>query len=148
MCGWCEHAEPMEADMGEPPRHGNTDLTQVNTITERIIGCAIEVHRVLRCGLYESLYRKALSIEFDSRALAYQREARLPAMYKGRRLGYYRVDFIVERCAIVEIKSVDRLNPVFETQVLTYLRVTGLRVGLLINFNVPLLKDGIKRLIV
>src|SRR5439155_1384422 len=84
---------------------------EINTVTERIIGCAIEVHRVLRCGLFEALYRSAMAIEFDAAGLTYQREARLPAVYKGRLLGQYRIDFIVENLVIVEIKSVERVNP-------------------------------------
>ena len=134
--------------MDQPQRHKDTELELINSTTERIIGCAIEVHRVLRCGLFESLYRSALAIEFDAAGLSYEREVALPAVYKGRLLGNYRVDFIVEGKVIVEVKSVERMNPVFETQLLTYLRIAQKRVGLLINFNSTLLKDGIKRRIV
>jgi GxxExxY protein len=134
--------------MDEPQRHGDTELDRINKITERIIGCAIEVHRVLRCGLFESIYRSALAIEFDAAGLAYEHEVQIPAVYKGRLMGHYRVDFIVEDMVIVEVKSVERMNPVFETQVLTYVRLKKKRVGLLINFNSRLLRDGIKRLIV
>jgi GxxExxY protein len=134
--------------MEEPQRRGDTELEEINQITERIIGCAIEVHRVLRRGLFESVYRSAMAIELDAAGLTYQREAQLPAVYKGRLLGQYRVDFIVEHLVIVEIKSVERMNPIFDTQVLTYLRVAKKRVGLLINFNSRLVRDGAKRLIV
>jgi len=134
--------------MDQPQRHGDTELDEINTVTERIIGCAIEVHRVLRCGLFEALYRSAMAIEFDAAGLTYQREARLPAVYKGRLLGQYRIDFIVENLVIVEIKSVERMNPIFDTQALTYLRLAKKRVGLLINFNSRLVRDGVKRLIV
>ena len=134
--------------MDQPQRHGDTELDEINTVTERIIGCAIEVDRVLRCGLFEALYRSAMAIEFDAAGLTYQREARLPAVYKGRLLGQYRIDFIVENLVIVEIKSVERMNPIFDTQVLTYLRLAKKRVGLLINFNSRLVRDGVKRLIV
>ena len=123
-------------------------LDRINAITGRIVGCAIEVHRVLRCGLFESVYRSALAIELESAGLAFRREARVPALYKGRLLGHYHMDFIVEDQVIVEVKSVERMNPVFETQVLTYLRASGKRVGLLINFNSTLLRDGIRRVIV
>jgi GxxExxY protein len=133
--------------MDLPQRHRDTELDQINKITERIIGCAIEVHRVLRCGLFEAVYRSALAIEFDATGLSYAREVSVPAMYKGRLLGSYRIDFVVEDCVIVEVKSVERINRVFETQVLTYLGVTGKRVGLLINFNSRLLKDGVQRII-
>jgi GxxExxY protein len=133
--------------MDSPQRHKDTELDQINKITERIIGCAIEVHRVLRCGLFETVYRSALAIEFDAAGLSYAREVSVPAMYKGRLLGSYRIDFVVEDCVIVEVKSVERMNPVFETQVLTYLGMTKKRVGLLINFNSRLLKDGVQRII-
>jgi GxxExxY protein len=132
--------------MEKPQRHKDREPDEdINKTTERIIGCAIEVHRVLRCGLFESVYESALTIEFDAAGLTYVREARLPAICKGRLLGEYVVDFIVEDRVIVEVKSVERMNPVFETQVLTYLRVAEKRVGLLINFNSSLLKDGVKR---
>ena len=133
--------------MDLPQRHGDTELAQINKITERIIGCAIEVHRVLRCGLFEAIYRSALAIEFDAAGLSYTREVSVPALYKGRLLGSYRLDFIVEDSVILEIKSVERMNPVFETQVITYLGLTKKRVGLLINFNSRLLKDGVQRII-
>jgi GxxExxY protein len=132
--------------MDSPQRHKDTELERLNPITQRIIGCAIEVHRVLRCGLFESTYRAALAIEFDAAGLRYVREASADAVYKGRVLGSYRIDFIVEDAVIVEIKSVERMNPVFETQVITYLGVTNKRLGLLINFNSRLLKDGIQRI--
>jgi GxxExxY protein len=110
-------------------------LDQINKITEKVIGCAIEVHRILRCGLFEAVYRSALMIEFDATGLSYKREVPVPAIYKGRLLGSYRIDFIVEDCVIVEVKSVERMNPVFETQVITYLGLTGKRVGLLLNLT-------------
>jgi len=133
--------------MNQPQRHGDTELAHINKITERIIGCAIEVHRVLRCGLFETVYRSALAIEFDAAGLAYTSEVSVPALYKGRRLGSYRLDFIVEDSVVVEVKSVERMNAIFETQVITYLGLTNKRVGLLINFNSRLLKDGVQRII-
>jgi GxxExxY protein len=129
-------------------KYEDTEIERINGITERIIGCAIEVHRVLRAGLYETVYRSALTTEFDAAGLAYKREVRLPALYKGRQVGTYRIDFVVEDQVVVEIKSVERMHPIFETQVLTYLRVAKKRIGLLINFNSRLLKDGVKRLAV
>jgi GxxExxY protein len=132
--------------MEEPQRHRDTEPDDdINKITKRIIGCAIEVHRVLRCGLFESVYRQALAMEFDAAGLSYISEVRVPAVYQGRRLGEYVIDFIVEDRVVVEVKSVERIHPVFETQVLTYLGVAEKRVGLLINFNSPLLKDGVQR---
>lgn len=133
--------------MDQPQRHRDTELDQINRITERIIGCAIEVHRVLRCGLFEAIYRSALAIEFDVAGLSFIREVSVPAVYKGRLLGSYRLDFMVEDLVIVEVKSVERMSPVFETQVITYLGLTRKRVGLLINFNSRLLKDGVQRFI-
>jgi GxxExxY protein len=133
--------------MDQPQRLGDSQLERINRITERIIGCGIEVHRVLRCGLFEATYRSALAIEFDAAGLSYVREASAPALYKGRLLGSYRIDFIVEDAVVVEVKSVERTNPIFETQVLTYLGVTKKRIGLLINFNSRLLKDGIQRFV-
>jgi GxxExxY protein len=129
-------------------KYEDTEIERINGITERIIGCAIEVHRVLRAGLYEAVYRSALTTEFDAAGLAYKREVRLPALYKGRQVGTYRIDFVVEDQVVVEIKSVERMHPIFETQVLTYLRIAKKRIGLLINFNSRLLKDGVKRLAV
>jgi len=110
-------------------------------------GEKVEVHRVLRCGLFETVYRSALAIEFDAAGLAYTSEVSVPALYKGRRLGSYRLDFIVEDSVVVEVKSVERMNAIFETQVITYLGLTNKRVGLLINFNSRLLKDGVQRII-
>ena len=133
--------------MDLPQRHGDTEIAHINKITERIIGCAIEVHRVLRCGLFEAIYRSALAIEFDAAGLSYTREVSVPAMYKGRLLGSYRLDFIVADSVVVEVKSVERMNEIFETQVITYLGLTQKRVGLLINFNSRLLKDGVQRII-
>ena len=134
--------------MERPQRLGGTELETLNVVTDRIIGSAIEVHRILGPGLLESIYDTALCIELDDRGVKYARQVRIPALYKGRSLGHYLIDFIVEDVAVVEIKSVERMNPVFETQLLTYLRLAKKRVGLLINFNSSLLKNGIKRMIV
>jgi GxxExxY protein len=130
--------------MNRPQSHG---VTEINLLTQKIIGHAIEVHRVLGPGLLETIYEAAMCIEFDDAGVKYERQTRLPAYYKGRLLGEYRVDLVVDDLVLVEIKSTERLNPVFEAQLLTYLRLTGKRIGLLINFNSRLLKDGVKRLI-
>lgn len=110
-------------------------LDEINKITERIIGCAIEVHRQLGPGLLESTYESALCVEFESAGVSFKRQVPYPVLYKGHSLGEYRVDLIVEDKVIVELKSVERLDPVFEAQVLTYLKVTGKKVGLLFNFT-------------
>jgi GxxExxY protein len=93
----------------------------------------------------ESVYEEALCIELSDAELKFQRQMNIPAAYKGRQVGQYRIDLIVEDVVIIELKSVDRHDPIFEAQILTYLRVTGKKVGLLINFNSKLLKSGIKR---
>ena len=120
---------------------------QKDALTEKIIGCAIEVHRQLGPGLLESTYESALCVELELAGLKFQRQLIYPISYKGRIIGEHRVDLIVERAVILEIKSVDRHDPVFEAQLLTYLKITGLHRGLLINFNSRLLKDGIKRFV-
>jgi len=114
-------------------------------LTERIIGCAIEVHRQLGPGLLEGTYEAALCIELQLAGLNFVRQPVFPVIYKGQVIGEYRLDLIVEDTVIVEIKSVERFDPIFEAQVLTYLRVTGKGIGLLMNFNSRLLRDGIKR---
>jgi GxxExxY protein len=116
-------------------------------LTERIIGCAIEVHRALGPGLLESAYAGALAIELAHRGISFDRQRRVPLEYRGMSIGEYRIDLVVDDKVIVEIKSVLRLEPVFEAQVLTYLRISRIRVGLLLNFNKGVLKDGIKRLV-
>ena len=105
------------------------------------------MHRHLGPGLLEHAYEEALCIEFELKGLNYQRQSARPLVYKGKPIGDYRIDLLVEEAVVVEVKSVERLDPVFEAQVLTYLRLTGKRLGLLINFNSRLLKSGIKRLI-
>ena len=122
-------------------------MDEVNSLTERIIGCAIEVHRELGPGLLEATYESALAIELEGAGLRVRRQPVFLVVYEGRTIGEYRLDLIVQDTAVVEVKSVERFDPVFEAQVLTYLRVTGKKVGLLINFNKRLLKDGIKRFV-
>ncbi|RME56514.1 GxxExxY protein [Candidatus Parcubacteria bacterium] len=114
-------------------------------VTGKIIQCAIEVHRVLGPGLLECVYEKALCIELEERGLNYERQKRIPAVYKGRPVGEYRIDLVVADEVIVEIKSVERFEPVFTAQVLTYMRLTGIKKGLLLNFNSKLLREGVKR---
>ena len=130
---------------------GNTVSTREQEdhrrLTEKIIGCAIEVHRQLGPGLLEGSYLAALCIELADAGLRFAREHRVPVVYKGHLVGEYRLDLIVEDSVVVELKSVERFDPVFEAQVLTYLKVTGKRIGLLMNFNSRLLRDGIKRFV-
>lgn len=118
-----------------------------NAVTERIIKCAIAVHRELGPGLLESVYEEAMDIECTLDGLVVERQQKIPVLYRGKSIGEYKPDMIVNDLVIVEIKGVERFDPVFEAQVLTYLKITGKRVGLLINFNSRLVKDGIKRFI-
>lgn len=120
----------------------------INEITEKIIGCAIEVHRQLGPGLLESTYETCLLYELQKTGLDVKKQVGLPLVYKEINLEVgYRMDFWVEDAVIVEIKSVEALTDVHTAQVLTYLKLSNSRIGLLINFNVLRLKDGIKRLI-
>jgi GxxExxY protein len=113
-----------------------------------VIGCAIEVHRAIGPGVLESMYEEASAHEFRLKGLAFKRQVGLAIAYKGLNLGFgYRVDFVVEEELVVELKTVERLLPVHDAQVLTYLKVLNLRQGLLINFNVPLLKRGIRSIL-
>lgn len=115
-------------------------------LTSKIIGATIEVHRVLGPGLLESTYQVCLVHELTLREIPYEREKSLPVVYKGVQLDCgYRLDFLVNDKVVVELKAVDEIHPVYEAQLLTYLKLTGCKVGLLINFNVPVLKDGIVR---
>ncbi|MDD5542232.1 MAG: GxxExxY protein [Acidobacteriia bacterium] len=118
----------------------------INLITQKIIGAALEVHRKLGPGLLESAYQECLCRELWLGNIRFHRERALPLEYKGIRLECgYRVDLVVEGLVAVEIKAVEVLAPVHDAQLLTYLRLGGWTVGLLINFNVPVLKDGIHR---
>ena len=120
--------------------------SQLNQLTHEIIGASIEVHRTLGPGLLESAYRKCLRRELLLRGIPYRKEYPLPLEYKGIRLECgYRLDILVGGVVAVEVKSIQALAPVHDAQLLTYLRLGGWRVGLLINFNVVVLKDGIHR---
>jgi len=118
----------------------------VNELTYEVIGAAMEVHRSLGPGLLESSYRECLCRELFLRGVSFRREQGLPFEYKGVRLDHgYRVDILVSDLVVVELKAVEALTPVHDAQLLTYLRLGGWQVGLLINFNVVVLKDGIRR---
>ncbi len=117
-----------------------------NNITELVIGAAIEVHRVLGPGLLESVYEECLCKELSLRSIQFVRQISVPVEYKETKLDCgYRLDLLIENSVVIEIKSVDKLMPVHEAQLLTYLKLGGWNVGLLINFNVSLLKNGVKR---
>ena len=118
-----------------------------DVLTDQIIGLAIEVHRHLGPGLLESAYEECLCYELKQNGIGFLRQFPLPVVYKSVRLDCgYRIDIIVENRLILELKANERLLPVHEAQVITYMRLSGMRTGLLLNFNTPVLKDGIRRL--
>ena len=117
-------------------------------LTERIIGCAIEVHRGTGPGLLESVYDVCLAFELQAAGLDFRRQCPIPISYKTLSIQTaFRVDFVIEERVLVELKSVESLLPVHKAQALTYMKLSGLTVGLLINFNVRVLRDGIRRLV-
>jgi GxxExxY protein len=130
--------------MNGPQRHG---ATEKYGLTRHIIQCAIAVHRALGPGLLEKAYERALCIEFDDEGLQYECQKYVAAYYKGRLVGEYLIDLIVEDLVVVEIKSVERTAPVFAAQILNYMRVSQQRLGLLLNFNSHLMKNGIDRFV-
>src|SRR5688500_8677623 len=117
-----------------------------DALTNRVIGSAIEVHRYLGPGLLESTYEECLALELGDRGLAFRRQALMPVIYKGTRLdAWYRVDFLLDGL-VVEVKAVEKILPVHEAQLLTYMALLDKPCGLLLNFHTPVLKDGIRRL--
>ena len=121
---------------------------EFDPISQKVLGCALEVHRTLGPGLLETVYEKALAQELTDAGLQFAAQVQLPVIYKGRDLGCgFRIDLLVENSVVVELKTVDQLAPIHEAQLITYLKLSGHRIGLLINFNVPLLKHGVKRLV-
>lgn len=119
-----------------------------NEVSEKIIKCAIETHKELGPGLLESIYEECLCKEFELEGIDYKRQKEIPIRYRNIQLNEnYRIDLIVEDMVIVEIKCVENILPVHNAQLLTYLKLTGLKLGLILNFNFDLLKNGIKRII-
>jgi GxxExxY protein len=119
----------------------------INRLTGDIIGAAIEVHKILGPGLLESAYEECLCHELGLRGIPFERQKELPIEYKGISLDCsYRLDIVVANNVILELKACESLEPIHEAQLLTYLKLTAIKLGLLINFNVPVLKEGIKRL--
>ncbi len=117
-------------------------------LTRGIVGAAIEVHKELGPGLLESAYEECLCHELSLRKIRFRRQVPLPVVYKGVRLDCgYRLDLVVEDCVVLELKSVEEISPLHEAQLLTYLRLARKKVGILLNFNVPVMKNGIKRLV-
>ena len=125
-----------------------TERERLNKITETIIGAAIQVHRALGPGLIESAYTACLAFELEKRGLKVEQQKPVPLVYEQVELDCgYRMDLLVEQSVVVEVKSIDALAPIHEAQVLSYLRLSGSKLALLINFNVTVLKDGIRRFI-
>jgi GxxExxY protein len=120
---------------------------EIEELIRRAIGCFITVHQMLGPGLLESMCLRAVCIELHAAGIPFEAEKHVPVTYRGQLLCHHRLDLVVANAVIVEIKSVERLAPVHHAQLLNYLRVSGLRVGLLINFNVPALREGIKRIV-
>lgn len=125
---------------------GKEHLGTLNGLTERIVGAAIEVHRALGPGLLESAYEECLCRELTLHAIPFERQVALPVEYKGMRLDCgYRLDLVVDNAVVVEIKACRAIERIHEAQLLTYLKLGGWSVGLLMNFHVPVLKEGIRR---
>ena len=122
-------------------------LVYDTSVSEQIIGCAIAVHRTLGPGLLESTYEAALCIELSDAGLLYRQQLGVPLTYKGRLIGEHRPDLVVANSVVVEIKSVERLVEIHVAQLMTYLRVTNLNVGLLLNFNSVVMRNGIRRVV-
>jgi GxxExxY protein len=120
----------------------------INKLSSTIIGAAVEVHKALGPGLLESAYEECLSHELDLRNLVVERQKSLPLPYKGKQLDCgYRLDIVVENRIILELKSCEKIEEVHKAQLLTYLKISGLKLGLLLNFNTPVMKDGIVRIV-
>ena len=124
------------------------DALGANEVTGEVIGASMEVHRAVGPGLLESAYLACLCHELELRGIPYQREVPLPVEYKGVRLECgYRIDLLVSELVVVELKAVEQLDPIHEAQLLSYLKLGGWKVGLLLNFHAPVLKDGIRRMV-
>ena len=118
----------------------------INELSGIVIGAAIEVHKVLGPGLLESAYETCLCHELQLRNIIFERQKPLPVIYKGEKLDCgYRLDVVVQGMLVLEVKACDKIEPIHQAQLLTYLKLSGLRLGLLLNFNVPVMRDGIMR---
>jgi GxxExxY protein len=126
----------------------NRGIKEINRLTERIIGAAIDVHKALGPGLLESAYETCLSHELNLRNIRFHRQVPLPIVYKGISLDCsYRVDLLVDERVVLEIKSVEQISNIHKAQILTYLRLGGWNIGLILNFNVPLMIKGVYRFV-
>ena len=119
----------------------------IEELAYKVIGCAIEVHRVVGPGYLESVYENALAVELEKQGIVFERQYPVDIEYKGVNVGQGRIDLLVAGIIILELKAVDQLAPIHQAQVISYLKATDLQLGLLINFNTDVLKDGIKRIV-
>ena len=123
-------------------------MTNMNQLSSKIIGAAIEVHKTLGPGLLESAYEECLCHELSIQGLLFEKQKPLSVDYKGKKLDCgYRMDIVVEKEVIIELKSCEKVEPIHKAQLLTYLKLSGLNLGLILNFNVPLMRDGIVRIV-
>jgi len=120
---------------------------ELETMAQEVIGCCLEVHKELGPGLLESVYPRAVAMELEDRGISFEMEKPLRVNYRGQLLCHQRLDMFVDGRLVLELKSVEMLHPIHVAQVISYLRLTKSRLGLLINFNVPLLKQGIRRIV-
>jgi len=124
------------------------DKQKFEELSKKVIGCAIEVHRELGAGLLESTYQQCLAYELSKNSISFVMEKEIPVKYKDVKIDCgYRIDLVIENSLIVELKSVEKLLPIHEAQILTYMKLANIKIGLLINFNVKILKNGIKRFV-
>jgi len=128
--------------------HRDSEVRRFNELTGKIIGCGIEVHKALGPGLLESIYEECLCYELNQQGIEFERQKELPVHYKNVRLNSgYRIDVLVENSVIIELKAVEHILPVHKAQILSYMKLLNSKIGLLMNFNVPVLKDGITRFV-
>jgi GxxExxY protein len=120
---------------------------KTDELARAVIGAAIEVHRQLGPGFLESVYEEALCVELEDRQIPFERQKEISVLYKNRRIGQQRIDLLIGKSLIVELKAIEVLAEIHRAQVISYLKATHLTLGLLINFNVPVLKDGIQRIV-
>ena len=120
----------------------------INELSSKIIGAAIEVHKKLGPGLLESVYEECICHELSLRGISFEKQKPLPVIYKGKKLDCgYRLDIVVEKAIILELKSCEKIEPIHRAQLLTYLKLSGLNLGLILNFNTPVMRDGIVRIV-
>jgi GxxExxY protein len=137
----------MNNDLNHRGHRDHRDSEDINALTHSVIGAAIEVHRELGLGFLEAVYEEALALELEARFVPFHRQYGVSVNYKGQAIGEGRLDFLVNRRLVVELKAVDALLPIHTAQVISYLKTTKLQYGLLINFNVQTLTKGVRRVV-